>query len=123
MIYLSHKKGIIYVEKDGFFQQDNAAIPNASITKKYLLEKKFLDHPACSPDLNPIENLWGLIVANVYEEVRQYSAISEHKNVILDACENNFGSIQKLIDSMPSRICEAIKAKQQIYKILNKIYL
>ena len=51
------------------FQQDNIAIHNASITKKYLLEQKIrlFDHPACSPDLNPIENLWGLIVAKVYE--------------------------------------------------------
>ena len=40
MIYLSHKKGAVYAEKDGFFQQDNAAIHNASITKTYLLEQK-----------------------------------------------------------------------------------
>ena len=72
------------------FQQDNAAIHNVSMTKKYLLERKirFLDHPGCSPDLNPIENLWGLIVAKVYEGGRQYSAISELKNAILDAWEN-----------------------------------
>ena len=33
------------------FQQDNAAIHNASITKIYLLEQKvrLLDHPAFSP--------------------------------------------------------------------------
>ena len=41
------------------FRQDNAAIHNASITKKYLFEQKIrlLDYPACSPDLNPIEKL------------------------------------------------------------------
>ena len=51
------------------FQQDNAAIHNVSITKKYLLEQKIrlLDHSACSIDHNPIENLWGLIVAKVCE--------------------------------------------------------
>ena len=65
-----------------FFQQDNAAIRNASITKKYLLEQKIrlLDYPACCPDLNHIENLWGLIVAKVYEGGRQYSAISKLEN-------------------------------------------
>ena len=38
------------------FQQDNAAIYNASITKKYLLEHKIrhLDHIACSLHLYPI---------------------------------------------------------------------
>ena len=71
------------------FQQDYAAINNVSITKKYLLEQKIrhLDHPACSRNLNPIENFWGLIVAKVYEGGRQYSAISELKNTILDACK------------------------------------
>ena len=41
------------------FQEDNAAIHNASITKKYLFEQKIrlLDHPTCSPDLSHIENL------------------------------------------------------------------
>ena len=53
------------------FQQDNTALYNASITKKYLLEQKIrlLDHPACSPDLNHIENLRGLIVAKFRNEV------------------------------------------------------
>ena len=85
------------------FQQDNTAIHNASITKKYLLEKKKkkkkkekkkrpLDHLTCSPDLNPMENLWGLIVVKVYEGGRQYSAISELKNAIIDAWENTIGS-------------------------------
>ena len=50
------------------FQQDNAAIHNASITKKYLLEqKRLLDHPGCSVVLNPKENLLGLTFAKVYE--------------------------------------------------------
>ena len=51
------------------FQQDNAAIHNAPITKKYLLEQKIrlLDLQACSPDLNPIEKFWGLFVSKVYE--------------------------------------------------------
>ena len=75
--------------EEWIFQQDSAAIHNASITKKYWFEQKIrlLDHPACSPDLSPIENLWGLIVAKVYEGGRQYSAISELKNAILDAWE------------------------------------
>ena len=58
-------------------QQDNAAIHNASITKRYFLEQKIrlFDHPAYAPDLNPKENLLGLIVEKGYEGGRQYSAI------------------------------------------------
>ena len=55
--------------EEWIFQQDNTAIHKASKKKKFLLEQKIrlFDHPACSPDFNPIENLWGLIVAKFYE--------------------------------------------------------
>ena len=71
------------------FQQDNAANHNASITKKYLPEQKLrlLDYPTFSPDINPIENSWGLIVIKVYEGGWHYASISELKNAILDALE------------------------------------
>ena len=59
---------------------------------------------------SPIKNLWGLIVAEVYEDGWQYSAISELKNAILDTWEK-IPSVkrQKLVDSMPSQIFEVIK--------------
>ena len=59
------QEGFRLCGEEWIFQQDNAVIHNASITKKYLFEQKIklLDHKACSPDLNPIENLWGLIIA------------------------------------------------------------
>ena len=88
-----------------------------------MLEQKIrlLDHPVCSPDLNPIENLWGLIVAKVYEGGRQYSAISELKNAIWDAWEKIASvQLQKLVDSKPSRIFKVIKANGGSKKILNK---
>ena len=83
------QEGCHLCREEWIFQQDNAAIHNASITKKYLLVQKIrlLDHPACSLDLNPVENLSGLIVSKVYEEGRQYLAISKLKNAILDAWE------------------------------------
>ena len=54
------QKGCHLCGEEWIFQQDNAGFHNASITKKYLLEKKKKTsfHPACSPDLNPIEILW-----------------------------------------------------------------
>ena len=74
-------------EEECICQPDNIVINNASIIKKYWLEQKvrLLHHLVCSWDNDHIENVWGLIVANVYEEGPQYSVISELKNVILDA--------------------------------------
>ena len=87
--------------EEWIFQQDNAAIHNASITKKYLLKQKNKTSwpPSVLSRPQSYRKLWGLIVAKVYERNRQYSAISELKNVILDAWENLPSvQLQKLID-------------------------
>ena len=122
MIYVAYKKGVVYAEKNGFFQQENPAIHNASITKKYMFEEKIrlLDHRTYSPDSNHIENLWGLIVAKIYEGGRQYSAISELKKAIIHTWEKylRFNFRNLLI------VCIVIflgyQSDRRIYKILNK---
>ena len=99
---LAPKKRRLWGE-EWIFQQDNAAIHNASMIKKYLLEQKtkLLDHSTCSP-----ENLWVLIIEKNYEGDQQYSAISGLKNAILDTWEKiSSVQLQKL-----SRIFEVIKA-------------
>ena len=69
-----HLRGEVWI-----FQQDNAAIHKASITKKYLLEQKIrlLGHPACYPDLIPIENFRGLIVAVFVDRPTQRASMAQ----------------------------------------------
>lgn len=68
-----------------------------------------LPWPPLSPDLNPIENLWGLLCRDVYAGGRQFSSINELKAQILLSWENmQLQTLQTLINSMPSRIFQTI---------------
>uniref|UniRef100_A0A8R1E7M1 HTH_Tnp_Tc3_1 domain-containing protein n=1 Tax=Caenorhabditis japonica TaxID=281687 RepID=A0A8R1E7M1_CAEJA len=53
-------------------------------TRAFLASKKIkvFDWPACSPDLNPIESVWGILARSVYKNGKQYNSISEFKNAV-----------------------------------------
>ena len=54
---------------DFIFQQDNAAIHTAKITKEWFKEQAFtvIEWPPNSPDMNPIEHLWHVLKAALYK--------------------------------------------------------
>ncbi|EGT49447.1 hypothetical protein CAEBREN_03079 [Caenorhabditis brenneri] len=99
-------------------QQDNASIHTSGSTSDWLKAKKVktLPWPACSPDLNPIENIWGALVRRVYAQGKQYATVDQLKTGILNEWnfmkqefENNTSQyIPNLINSMPNRIFDVI---------------
>ena len=68
-----------------------------------------LDWPARSPDLNPIENLWGILAQNVFKNGRQYQSVLELKiEIERQWNEINDDILKNLINSMPQRIFQVI---------------
>lgn len=96
------------------FQHDNASIHTANLTRMWLLYRniKTMEWPAHSPDLNPIENVWGLLARRVYAHGRVFSALHELKSVILDEWHNiEVETIRHIIGSMPERCAAVINNK------------
>ncbi|CAS00064.1 Protein CBG26279 [Caenorhabditis briggsae] len=94
------------------FQQDNASIHTSTSTRNWFVSKriKVLEWPACSPDLNPIENIWGILVRRVHRNGRQFKTVQELKDAIQaewDALTD--AELKNLVASMSSRIVEVIQ--------------
>ncbi len=102
----------LYGDADFIFQQDLAPAHTAKGTKSWFSDHgvTVLDWPANSPDLNPIENLWG-IVKRKMRDTRPNNA-DELKATV----KETWASIppqqcHKLFTSMSSQIEAVIKAK------------
>ncbi len=101
----------LYGDNDFIFQQDLAPAYTAKGTKSWFNDHgvTVLDWPANSPDLNPIENLWG-IVKRKMRDTRPNNA-----DGMKAAIKETWASIppqqcHKLITSMPRQIEAVIKA-------------
>lgn len=93
-------------------QQDNAPCHVSRSTKKFFVDRdiEVLDWPPCSPDLNPIENLWGWMKKELAPlEKPTLSEMRVKIEEMWSSLDHDF--IKKYIDSMPRRIKACIKAR------------
>ena len=89
------------------FQQDNAPAHNAKRTKAWLNEQhvQIISWPPNSPDLNPIENLWGILKRRIEDKNPKTktdlitTALKEWEKLPLE-------SVKNVTKSMPHRISQ-----------------
>lgn len=95
------------------FQQDNASIHTSNMTKNWFEKNSItlMEFPPCSPDLNPIENLWSIVKRRIYKKGPYNNKKSlikafneEWSNITPDICRN-------LVESMTRRLKKVIQAK------------
>jgi transposase len=97
-----------YPREHWWFQQDNAPQHTADISRRWFHNHgvDLLDFPPYSPDLNPIENLWGILKGRV--EKRLARTTDEIERVLKEEWEAlDKELLTSLAHSMPTR-CAAV---------------
>lgn len=103
-----------YIGDSFTLMHDNARPHTANIVKRYLeeVELEVMDWPACSPDLNPIEQVWDRLGRQTRQRDPAPSTKETLKTALLeewDRIPQEF--IDNLIRSMPRRLGAVIKAR------------
>ena len=76
-----------YFDGDFYFIQDNAKPHKCGLCHQFLqqnYEPNIIEHPSLSPDLNPIEKIWGFMKTEIYDnENKEYQNRRDLKKSIL----------------------------------------
>ena len=100
--------------EDIIFQQDNDSKQTSKKARDWFQDHGYevMKWPAQSPDLNPIEHLWFILKKMLAEYPEPPKGIMELWERVEREWENvKVGKCRELIESMPRRIQEVIKAK------------
>ena len=101
-------------DEDCQFMHDHAPPHTANHTVQWLENKGVSLHPSPkkSPDLNPMENMFGILARRVYADGRQYKTVPELAASIVK-CWNEIDQdkCRSLTSSMPHRLVQVLEKK------------
>uniref|UniRef100_A0AAY4C701 Oxysterol-binding protein n=1 Tax=Denticeps clupeoides TaxID=299321 RepID=A0AAY4C701_9TELE len=112
-----YRKKSASFKKNMVFMQDNAPshaskYSTAWLARKGIKEEKLMTWPPCSPDLNPIDNLWSIIKCEIYKEGKQYTSLNIVWEAVVAAARNVDGEqIKTLTESMDGRLLSVLAKK------------
>lgn len=95
------------------FQQDNAAPHTAKSTIEFLHATfaSVMEWPALSPDLNPIENVWGVMARDLYAGNKQYATLPELEAAVMQSWSRIGDNLfRTLSDSVSDRAVQVLRA-------------
>jgi len=98
------------------FQQDGASIHTSKASRKWLRDHEIavLDWVAKSPDLNPIENVWGVLARKVYANSRHFNSVSELQKCVQEEWDDISPSFLKvLVEGMLRRFVSVLQRRGQ----------
>lgn len=103
---------VAYPEGQIFLVQDNSAVHRSAKVKKWLKTQPDItvfDWPSKSPDLNPIENVWGQMVLNWDPvQVKTKQNLDEEVNRTWELMRNT-KICSNLVASMKNRLKEIVE--------------
>ena len=101
------------------FMQDNAPVHKSNHSMEWLRSREVnvMDWPAQSPDMNPIENVWGIMKREIARNISQIKCKAD----LWRACQNVWAQltpvdINQLYQTLPNRCSEVRKMKGFITK-------
>lgn len=112
------KEGLLPYAKEQFkskyiYQQDNAPIHTSALTKKIFKKEKIkvMDWPSKSPDLNPMENMWGILARKVYKQGKKQFSTKEQlqKAIFKEWSKIDLKECQKLVKTMPTCLAKVVR--------------
>ena len=96
------------------FIQDCAPCRRARVPKRWMFGNfiSVLEWPPYLPDINPIENLWGILVRSVYSHQKQFNDVDYLSACIRDDWDEiNKDTVDALVKYMQKRCVEVVLAK------------